>query len=300
MMQQSLNRDNLKNTKPKVAILLAAYNGIEWIEEQVFSILNQKSVKIKIFISVDFSTDGTYEWCKAAEANNDLIHVLPYGKRFGGAAKNFFRLINDVNISEYEFVAFADQDDIWLSGKLSRAVKLLDKYMCDAFSSDVIAFWNNGKEINIKKSFPQKKYDYIFEAAGPGCTYVFKSKALSEFKIFLNLNWLVINKVALHDWMIYAFFRSKKLKWYIDKIPYIKYRQHLKNEAGANYNLKAYKKRFLLIKKNWYRKEVEKISNLLDFNHPLDFWFRVKNFWQLRRRPRDAFFLLIISLFGLY
>jgi rhamnosyltransferase len=286
--------------KPKVAILLAAYNGIKWIEEQVSSILSQNNVKIEIFISVDFSTDGTYDWCKSAEANNNLIHVLPYGKRYGGAAKNFFRLINDVNISKYEFVAFSDQDDIWYSDKLSRAVKLLDKYTCDGFSSDVTAFWNNGKEINVKKSFPQKKYDYIFEAAGPGCTYVFKREALDKFKIFLKLNWRTINKVALHDWMIYAFFRSKKLKWHIDQIAYVKYRQHSKNEAGVNYNLKAYKKRILLIKDNWYKKEVEKISSLINFNHKLDFWFRIKNFWQLRRRPRDVFVLLIITLFGFY
>ena len=299
-MQSSLNSDNLKISKPKIAILLAAYNGIDWIKQQIFSILNQESVEVEIFISVDISTDGTYEWCKAAEANNSLIHVLPYGKHFGGAAKNFFRLINDVNIEKYEFVAFADQDDIWFNKKLSRAVNQIAKHSCDAFSSDVIAFWNDGKEKYLKKSFTQKKYDYIFEAAGPGCTYVFKSKALNEFKIFLKLKWSVINEVAFHDWMIYAYFRSKKLKWHIDQIPYIKYRQHLKNDTGANLNLKAYIKRIFLIKNSWYKKEIEKISNLIELNTPLDFWFRIKNFWQLRRRPRDVFVLLIISLFGFY
>ena len=74
-MQLSSNSDNLKKVKPKVAILLAAYNGIDWIEEQIFSILNQESVEVEIFISVDISTDGTYEWCKAAEAKNNLIHI---------------------------------------------------------------------------------------------------------------------------------------------------------------------------------------------------------------------------------
>ncbi len=43
----------------KIAVLLAAYNGMEWIEEQIASILSQKGVSIKIFISVDLSSDRT-------------------------------------------------------------------------------------------------------------------------------------------------------------------------------------------------------------------------------------------------
>ena len=44
---------------PKVAVLLAAYNGMQWIEEQLTSILGQSAVDVTVYISIDPSTDGT-------------------------------------------------------------------------------------------------------------------------------------------------------------------------------------------------------------------------------------------------
>ena len=135
---------------PNIAVLLAAYNGIEWVQEQIDSILDQINVNVDIYISVDYSNDGTYEICKSYANKKKSIHVLPYGDKFGGAAKNFFRLIKDVNIQEYDFIAFSDQDDIWDKRKLSRAVQSITKYSLSAVSSDVVAFWYNGKEKYIK------------------------------------------------------------------------------------------------------------------------------------------------------
>jgi rhamnosyltransferase len=295
-----LNNSQLIRSKPKVAVLLAAYNGIKWIEAQINSIINQEEVLVTLFISVDLSTDGTYEYCKSVENKNKSIVLLAYGDRFGGAAKNFFRLIRDIDINNFDFIALADQDDIWMPKKVYRAVSQMQNFKYDSFSSDVIAFWSNGKERYIKKSWPQKKYDYIFESAGPGCTYVFSSNALSNFKTFLLSNWSAVNEVSLHDWLIYAYFRSKQLKWYIDNLSFVKYRQHQHNQYGVNYGFKNYIKRILLIKNSWYQKEVEKIINLLQLDISLNFWFRIKNFLQLRRRLRDSLFLLIMSVIGLY
>ena len=296
-----MNLNNqLYKTTLKVAVLLAAYNGRTWIEEQINSILNQENVNVEILISVDLSTDQTYELVKLLEKKNKSIIVLPYGERFGNAAKNFYRLIKDVKIDQYDFIALADQDDIWLAQKLNRAINIINEKKCDAFSSDTIAFWENGREKYFKKSYLQKKYDYLFEAAGPGCTYVFSSKSLINFKNFLLLNWYSVNNVFFHDWMIYAFFRTYKYNWYIDSLPLIKYRQHANNAIGLNLGLKAYLKRFKFVNNKLYRKEVETIKNLLKPNISINLWFRIKNFQQLRRRFRDSFILLILSIFGFY
>ena len=295
-----LNNHSRNRYKPKVAVLLTAYNGMKWIKEQIDSILIQEGVDVTIFISVDLSTDGTFEWCKLLENSYKSIVVLPYGDRFGGAARNFFRLIRDVDIAAYDFIAFADQDDIWDPQKLCHAVFLMEKYKCQAISSDVIAFWENGKEKLVKKSWHQKKYDYLFEAAGPGCTYVFRTGALSDFKIFLLSNWTRVNEVNLHDWLIYAYFRDRGLTWYIDNTPLLRYRQHSSNQVGFNSGIRAYLKRFFLIKNRWYHKEVEKISSLLGVRISVNFWFRIRNFLQLRRRTRDAIVLLAMSAFGIY
>ena len=46
---------------PKIAVLLAAYNGEYWIMDQINSILKQNNVQVDIFVSIDLSSDGTYD-----------------------------------------------------------------------------------------------------------------------------------------------------------------------------------------------------------------------------------------------
>ena len=291
------------SNSPSVAVLLAAYNGMEWIEEQVSSILSQKSISIEIFISVDLSNDKTHEWCQGLAGKNAHVKVLPYGEKFGGAAKNFFRLIRDVDFSCFDYVALSDQDDIWDSSKLHHAIRTIEQDSLDGYSSDVIAFWSNGREKLVKKSFPQKKFDYFFEAAGPGCTYVLKQQPTQKFKKFLIKNWENINCIESHDWLIYAFFRSRGMSWCIDSEPLMLYRQHESNQVGSNFGFLAYLKRIKMVKSGWYRSEVRKISEIVSINDDafnLDIWFLIKNFYQLRRQNRDTFILLLMILLGFF
>ena len=289
---------------PSIAILLSAYNGAEWIEEQIDTILKQQDVSIQLFISVDLSTDNTYDLCKELEQKKTNITILEYGGQFGGAAKNFFRLIRDVDILGFDYVALADQDDIWNDDKLHHAIKVIKQDDLDGYSSDVIAFWSNGRKRLVKKSLPQKKFDYFFEAAGPGCTYVLKQKSIQKFKQFLIKNWGDVNLVELHDWMIYAYFRSQGMKWKIDDNPLMNYRQHDHNQVGLNFGLKAYFIRFNKIKTKWYRKEIQKIILLLNKQSVQDIslkrLFLIKNFWHLRRRPRDVIIVLFMIIFQIF
>ena len=292
------------NRYPSVAVLLSAYNGLSWIEDQISSILSQKNTAIEIFISVDLSNDKTYEWCQDFARTNSNIKVLPYGERFGGAAKNFFRLIRDVDFSYFDYIAFADQDDIWNCNKLHHAIRMIEQDNLSGYSSDVIAFWDDGRDKLLKKSFPQKEFDYFFEAAGPGCTYVLKQQPAQKFKRFLIENWEGVNLVELHDWMIYAYFRSQGMRWKIDNKPLMRYRQHQNNQVGINYGLKAYLFRFNKIKTKGYYNEVKKIIYLLSGDSvqgiSLEKFFLIKNFWHLRRRPRDAIILLFVIIFRIF
>ena len=60
---------------PRVAVLLAVYNGMKWLEDQVKTIMAQKGVEITLFISVDRSDDGSDKWCQnLADFDNRKIH----------------------------------------------------------------------------------------------------------------------------------------------------------------------------------------------------------------------------------
>lgn len=250
--------DNL----PRVAVLLAAYNGMAWIEAQVASILAQTGVSVTLYISIDTSVDGTEVWCAELARLNSNICVLPPAGPFGGAAPNFFRLIRDVDFLAFDYVAFADQDDLWYQDKLDRAVSKLRVCDVDGYSSNVVAFWSNGRRVLVNKAQPQVKWDYFFEAAGPGCTYVLTQRLARAFKSALNEHWHKVQAVTLHDWLCYAYARSAGFKWYIDPIPGMDYRQHVNNQVGVNAGIASAILRVRQVWQGWWFTQVRLICEL--------------------------------------
>lgn len=288
---------------------MAAFNGVDWLSEQVQSILQQESVSVTIYVSVDRSEDGTEEWFKACEKQNPAVHTLPVGV-FGGAAKNFFRLVRDVDFSGYDYVALSDQDDIWDSKKLISAHEVISNGGVDAYSANVTAFWPDGRKQLIDKASDQKRYDHFFEAAGPGCTYVLRCGVAQNFKMFLMEHWQSANAVALHDWLIYAWARDAGCTWFIDKRSMLSYRQHATNQMGANSGVLQMLRRFKLVRQGWYRGEVEKIAALLAIGGGTSTgdarpdvssrWFLLKNISQIRRDAKDRLLLLALLLLNIY
>lgn len=236
---------------PKVAVCLAAFNGLHWIAEQLDSILAQAYVDVTVFISVDQSTDGTEKWIDQRAVGDKRIIVLPHGQRFGGAARNFFRLLRDVDFSGFDYISFADQDDLWFTDKLKRAHEMLQRTGADGYSSNVTAFWSGGRELLINKSQPQKKWDFLFEAAGPGCTYVMRDALAGAMKVRLCEHWHKAQQVGLHDWFAYAFARANGYKWVIDSQPSMLYRQHAENQVGVNEGWRAFRHRSRKILSGW-------------------------------------------------
>ncbi len=296
----------------KIAVLLASYNGIKYIKEQLDSILNQKEVDVTIFISDDLSTDKTIEYLQDIYKDYENIVYLPSGSKFGGAGKNFFRLIKDVDFSSFDFISFVDQDDIWYEDKLIRAIKMIEDKQIDAYSSNVLAFWEDGKEMVINKSSSQARYDYLFEAAGPGCTYVLKKDLAISLQKFISENWENVNKVELHDWFIYAFARENNYKWHIDEKPSMRYRQHTSNQVGANDGLNAKLKRLKKVFSSWYREEIIKIIKVLRLENKYKFskyilnksylnnLLLLKYSFEFRRNKKEKLFLSLLILLGIF
>lgn len=213
------------------------------MDEQIKSILDQENVHLTLFISDDGSVDGTYAFLKKISARETRVVLLPKAKPFKNAARNFHHLLQSVDFKAFDYVSLSDQDDIWATDKLSRAVDQMHIQNATCYSSDVSAFWENGKTELIKKSQPQVAFDYLFESAGPGCTFVMTKDPALFLKKHLTRFKDETNKVLHHDWLIYALMRSSKFKWVIDDFIGVRYRQHEKNEMGAHLGFTASMKR---------------------------------------------------------
>lgn len=283
---------------PSFAVCLAAFNGVSWLPEQIDSILNQLNVSVTIFVSVDCSSDGTEAWIKQVAEKDVRVVVLDQGRYFGGAAKNFLRILNEVVFLAFDYVCLADQDDIWLSDKLIRAHLRLQESGADAYSSNVLAFWSSGKKFLIKKNQPQQRWDFLFEAAGPGCTYVMRKELVCTFQNLLKKRWVDVQHIGLHDWFIYAFARAKGYRWVIDDYPGMLYRQHEKNQVGVNMGWQALLHRARKICSGWGLAQSALIADLVglgddpfvrrwsDGSRTGLLWLAC-HAWQCRRRLRD-------------
>jgi rhamnosyltransferase len=211
-----------------------------YISDQIESILLQKNVDFHIFVSVDQSSDGTEDFLAGWALSEKRITLLPFGQRFGGAGPNFYRLLREVDISGFDFFSFSDQDDIWHPEKLWRAHCLMTKRNALGYSSNVTAFWPSGKTQLVNKAQPQQSLDFMFEAAGPGCTYVLQnSLALSLQKMVRGADDSLL-RIGYHDWLIYAFARTNNYPWIIDDWSSMQYRQHANNQIGVNAGWHSY------------------------------------------------------------
>ena len=224
--------------KSKICIFLAAYNGENYIVEQLQTILNQTQKPYKILINIDQSRDKTESIVKEFARTNPEIQILNSNKRFGSAAANFIHLLKNTDLTEVEYIALADQDDLWKQDKLEKAIQKLQQ-VYDGYSSNVEAFWKDGRQKIILKNQSQQELDYLFESAGPGCTFVMTKKLALSLQEFLK-GGQFDQLDNYHDWLIYAYARSNGFKWYIDPYPGVEYRQHNANVFGANVGVKAF------------------------------------------------------------
>jgi glycosyltransferase involved in cell wall biosynthesis len=107
-------------TLPQVAVLLATYNGARFLPQQIDSILAQDYPAIDIVAGDDGSTDGTLGILQEYAARlSGRLTLLPAERPSGSARANFARLMQAATA---EYVCFADQDDVWLPGKVSRSL----------------------------------------------------------------------------------------------------------------------------------------------------------------------------------
>ena len=213
---------------------MAAYNGKQYIAQQLQTILNQTHKPCKILINIDLSTDETVAIVEGYATKSSEIEILSSNKHFGSAAANFIYLLLNTNLSNTDYIALADQDDLWNEDKLDKAVQKLQQGY-DGYSSNVEAFWEDGRKKVLEKNQSQQNFDHLFESAGPGCTFVMTTKLALELQNFLKKNQSKITQMRqYHDWLIYAFARTNHFKWFIDGYAGMQYRQHALNNFGAH------------------------------------------------------------------
>lgn len=247
-----------------IAIIMATFNGVEWIGEQLASIRAQTYENWHLFVRDDGSTDSTVQIIQQAMPREKLTLLDSRSHKTGSPAGNFFTALCEIDLTRYDFIAFSDQDDIWSPNKLKRAVEIMLETESDGYSCDLVAFDNTARRSwYIPKSASNVAFDYLFQGASAGCTYVISQRAaeLVARKVRPYVQEFPLQRS--HDWLTYAICRSHGLHWFQDKSAHIFYRQHSGNAFGALPSASGLMERWRLSRQGWYRGHVLWLSNFV-------------------------------------
>lgn len=111
--------------KPKISVIIPAYNSEKFIKKAITSVLNQSHKNIEVIVVDDGSTDRTGKIVKEFK-NKDNRVIYVYQKNSGGPSspKN-----TGFQNSKGDFIAYLDHDDEWLPSKLEKQLALFDIHL---------------------------------------------------------------------------------------------------------------------------------------------------------------------------
>ncbi len=178
----------------KISIIIPAYNAANFISQAVESALEQQETAEVILIE-DGSTDNSLKVCQALAEKYDEVRLLhhPDRKNHGaGASRNL-----GMRSSKFDYIAFLDADDYYLSGRFEEARKIFKQYLdCDGVYEAIGKYYENKESLERweESNMSTSELTTIHKNIPP--EELFKSLMLAKFGYF-SLNGLTIKRSLL-------------------------------------------------------------------------------------------------------
>ena len=250
-----------------IVILLATYNGAQYLQEQLDSIERQTHIDWTVLASDDGSSDDTKVMIDVFASKVGRSKVQQVTGPQQGFASNFLSLVCHPNLTADAY-AYCDQDDIWLQDKLARAARFLA-----GVPSDVPALYcsrtqyvdqeNHPLGLSLPYARPAVFANALVQNIASGNTMVFND---ATRKLLVQAGPQV--DIDLHDWWTYMLVTGMGGKVLFDQTPSVRYRQHPNNLWGMNTSLKS---QWMRIKKlfggrfaNWNERHVAALGPMQD------------------------------------
>ncbi|AJY77606.1 hypothetical protein VN24_08445 [Paenibacillus beijingensis] len=237
---------NSNHINPTIDILLSTYNGGEYLQQQLDSILNQTYDNWKVLIRDDGSTDETLRIIESYSSTYPKkFKFVDTGSVRLGASQSFAGLME---YSDSDYIMFCDQDDVWLPKKVEQAYQKMKQ--TESNQDQPVLIHTDLTVVNENLELISDSYwDYqrlninsvrleqmLVQNHVTGCT-VLINKALKNHCLPIPVD------AMMHDWWI-ALIAGVFGKIEGISESSILYRQHSKNHIGA----KKYTNLSLLLK----------------------------------------------------
>jgi glycosyltransferase involved in cell wall biosynthesis len=126
---------------PLVSIALATYNGAKYLEQQLDSLYNQTYPNIEVVVTDDRSTDNTVAILERYQQQRGLRYTINENNL--GYTGNFAMALS---LCKGEYIACADQDDIWHANKVERMMEKIGSN--SLLHSDAALIDENGQPLH--------------------------------------------------------------------------------------------------------------------------------------------------------
>jgi glycosyltransferase involved in cell wall biosynthesis len=103
---------------PTVSVIIAVFNGGNYIAQAISSALASRDVSIEVIVIDDQSTDDTW---KVLEGFGNTIQKVSQEKGGPYKARNL-----GARLARGDWLAFLDADDEWIPGKLAKQLSIAD------------------------------------------------------------------------------------------------------------------------------------------------------------------------------
>jgi len=203
-----------------ISILMPIYNGIEFIDESVSSILRQSYDKWEVIIGINGHPidSDVYKRAKSYEKISNKIRVFDFPDIKGKA--NTLNAM--VELCKYEYIALLDVDDIWHDEKLNIQSQMLDNY--DVIGSNCVWF---GDRPGIVPPIPIGDIsDFDFKLVNP----IINSSAIIRKSL---CHW---NENGIEDYDLWLRLRKQGCKFFNCSAILVQHRIHAASAFNANGN----------------------------------------------------------------
>jgi glycosyltransferase involved in cell wall biosynthesis len=213
----------IKST-PLVSVAMATYNGAQYITAQLESILNQTYKNLEVIITDDASSDNTVAIIKDFQKKYDGIKL--FSNTINSGVTITFE--NSFKNCTGDFIAIADQDDIWELYKIETLLNQLENE--DAIYSNSLLVDKDGQSLNkeFKSLMNLQSYytggPFLMGNCVPGHTILMQKQFLKSILPFPST-------MMFDRWVSFCAAANNGIK-YVD-MPLVKYRQHESNTIGV-------------------------------------------------------------------
>lgn len=228
-----------------VTILMGVYNGAAHLPEQLDSFVAQRGAQWQLVASDDGSSDDSAAVMAAFVAAQPVGVVRLMRGPGQGFARNYLAMLRSLP-DQPGWLAFADQDDVWLPHRLSAGLKALGDGAGTAMYCSRTLIWNDqtgAQRLSRPRPRPPGFRNALVQNIAAGNTILLTPAAAA----LLVAAAAVTKDVVAHDWWAYLLVTGAGGVVVHDDAPQLLYRQHGGNVIGSNDGVMSKLRRLIML-----------------------------------------------------